>query len=291
MKKIVLIVFLVSISCIISREDHKRRNALYFGQETPGNSPKVFHSPMKMDGFRRHGFPAFSPDGREVYWPVIPPRIMFMKFQNGAWTSPTVAPFSERNSQAPNFSPDGRRLYYQVSRKDGLGSLDIWYVERTASGWGEPQNIGPPVNTEKLESQPSLTEDGTLYFTGTRKGTMWNRGLYRAEFKNGRYSEPELLGDSINTKYLEIYPFVAQDESYLLFCSTRPTMDEKNQRIFVSFRSKSGKWSEPVNLNKKINFDHTSSFPYVSPDGKYLFFNAKGDLYWVDAGVIHQIKP
>jgi len=209
----------------------------YLGQTPPGDTPKVF-APDGLPGKDRlHGFPTISPDGKEIYWPVIPPKIMFMKFENHSWTSPSEAPFSESNCQAPFFSSDGNRIYYQVSRKDGYGSLDIWYVERVRNGWSEPKNLGKPVNSEKLESQPTLTKDGTIYFTGELEGAMYNRGLYRSRYVNGKYLTPELLGDGINTKYLEIYPFIAPDESYLLFCSTRPSMDEKDRRIYIAFRT------------------------------------------------------
>jgi Tol biopolymer transport system component len=214
-----------------------------------------------------------------------------MKYKNNSWTSPLEASFSESNSQAPCFSPDGKRIYYQVSRNGGYGNLDIWYVERIDTGWGNPQNIGLLINSSKLESQPSITNDGTIYFTGGLNGVMFNRGIFRARYVNGKYLAPELLGDGINTKYLEIYPFIAPDESYLLFCSTRPSMEEKDRRIFISFRMKDGKWSEPINLNKEINFDYQSAFPYVSPDGKYLFFTAKGAMYWLSSKIIEQLRP
>jgi hypothetical protein len=53
-------------------------------------------------------------------------------------------------------------MLYQAEVDSGEGGLDIWWVERREDHWGEPRSIGPPVNTEKLESQPSLTADGVL---------------------------------------------------------------------------------------------------------------------------------
>ena len=220
-----------------------------------------------------------------------------MKYENSSWTNPAEAPFSENNSQAPCFSKDGKRIYYQVSRNEGYGSLDIWYVERVKDGWSEPANLGMPVNSEKLESEPTFTKDGTIYFTGELKGVMADRGIYRARYVDGKYLAPELLGDSINTKYLEIYPFISTDESYLLFCSTRPSMEEKDRRIYITFRTDEENWSKPINLNKKIDFDYQSAFPYVSPDGKYLFFTRynestnKSEIYWISSAVIEQLRP
>lgn len=288
-----LLIITLLVNCLYGQD----KSWEYLGQAPPGDIPEVFAPDVISGKYMLHGFPTFSPDGTEIYWPVIPPKIMFMKFENNSWTSPMEAPFSESNCQAPCFSPDGKRIYYQVSRDDGYGSLDIWYVERVKNGWGEPKNLGRPVNSEKLESQPTFTKDGTIYFTGELNGAMLNRGLYRSRYVNGKYLTPELLGDSINTKYLEIYPFVSPDESYLLFCSTRPSMEEKDRRIYITFRTNDGNWSKPINLSKKMNFDYQSAFPYVSPDGKYLFFTGynestnKSGIFWLSSDIIEKLRP
>jgi Tol biopolymer transport system component len=260
----------------------------YLGQTPPGLKPEVFAPGIISGKYSFHGFLTFSPDGKEIYWPVIPPQILYVKYENGEWTKPRPASFSNK-AQAANFSPDGNRLYYESIQPGGWGSVDIWYVERSGSGWSPPKNIGAPVNSSKLKSQPSFTKDGTIYFSGTLEGAMFNRGIYRSKFTNGKYQRPELLPEQINTKYLDIYPFIALDESYLLFCSTRPSMEEKDRRIYISFRSEDDSWSEPINLNKKINFDVQSAFPYVTPDGKYLFFAGRG-IRWMSSKIIEKIE-
>jgi len=288
---------LLIISLLVNCLYRQNKPWEYLGQAPSGNIVEVFAPDVISGKYMLHGFPTFSPDGKEIYWPILPPKIMYMKYENNSWTSPMEAPFSENNSQAPCFSTDGKRIYYQVSRNDGYGSLDIWYVERVKGGWSEPKNLGIPVNSQKLESQPSFTKDGTIYFTGELNGAMANRGIYRARYVNGKYLTPKLLGDSINTKYLEIYPFISPDESYLLFCSTRPSMEEKDRRIYIVFRTNEGNWSKPINLNKQINFDYQSAFPYVSPDGKYLFFTSydeiknKSNIFWISSAIIEQLRP
>ncbi len=289
-----LILILIFPTICFSQENAEESSVSehwYLGQKPPGLKPEVFAPGIISGKFKFHGFPTFSPDGKEICFSVIPPQIMFMKYENGTWSEPEPAPFSDgHNITSANFSPDGRRLYYQSLRPGGRGSVDIWYVERSGSGWGEPKNLGAPVNSPKLEGQPSFTKDGTIYFCGELRGAVFDRGIYRSRYVNGKYQKPELLPEHINTKYLDIYPFIASDESYLLFCSTRFDMEERNRRIFISFRSKDDSWSEPINLNKKMNFDVQSAFPYVSPDGKYMFFTGGGDIYWVDAKIIEQLR-
>jgi hypothetical protein len=90
-------------------------------------------------------------------------------------------------------SPDGARLFF-ISKRPPEDDFDIWVVERSGNGWGEPRNLGAPVNTEGDELCPSAASDGTLYFSSC--GRTDSRGrcdLYRARFRDGQYLEPENL--------------------------------------------------------------------------------------------------
>jgi hypothetical protein len=64
-------------------------------------------------------------------------------------------------------SPDGKRLYFCSDMPtfwENARGFDIWYVERTKSGWSEPVNAGKNINTVGGETQPSFTTDGSMYF-------------------------------------------------------------------------------------------------------------------------------
>jgi Tol biopolymer transport system component len=110
----------------------------------------------------------------------------------------------------------------------------------------------------------------------------------------GQYRDVENLGAPINTKYHEVDPFIAPNESYLIFCSEKPGGFGRAD-IYVTFRSKRGEWSEPVNMGENINSSHSEYIPYVTPDGRYFFFtsNKSGDrdIYWVDAKVVGDLNP
>jgi len=91
---------------------------------------------------------------------------------------------------------------------------------------------------------------------------------------------------------LNRFPFIAPDESYLLFSSYRLN---NQQDIFISFRLSDGTWTEAYNLGETINLDRGERFPAVSPDGKYLFFTRwvspdNEDVMWVSANIIDDIK-
>ena len=272
----------------------------YLGQTPPGDTAVLFAPDIiSMEG-SQHCFPAFSADGRELFWgEIITPRerkIMHMKEIDGRWTDAAVASFSGTAvDQAPMFSPDGRRLYFSSNRPGGQGGLDIWYVERTGNGWGEPVNVGAPVNADVSETQPTLTRDGTVYFVSRIDSVQWNLGIYRSRLVDGAYTAREVLDSTINTRDADYTPFIAPDESYLLFASTRPGATSSETDIFVSFRREDGSWSVPLHIGPEINNGHSARFPCVSGDGRYIFFNRFHEsgtdaFYWIDAGIIEKYR-
>ncbi len=262
----------------------------YLGFEPPGRTPEIFAPGVVSGaGYGLHGSPAFSPDLAQVCWPVIPPSIISTTYENGVWSAPGPLEIDVSGAQAPAFSPDGSRLYVQGARSDGHGSLDIWYLPLTETGQGEPVNIGPPVNTATMQSQPCMTAGGTLYFTGSLDGVGFNRGIYRARPALEGQAEPELLGPDINSEFIDYSPWVTADERVLLFASSRPSLKEE-LFIFVSFQSVDGEWSEPVSVHDAISFPSPARFPSVSPDGRYLFFLSGGNVYWVEFAPVLKLK-
>lgn len=273
----------------------------YLGQPSPGVTPTQFapdHLPS--DGVT-HCSPTFSPDGYEVFWSVIlreqrRGQIMCMRANKDGWTKPIVAPFSGTYSDVnPCFSPDGSRVYFASNRLYGQGSADIWYVNRTDQGWSEPVNLGIPPNSESGEVQPCVAADGSLVFVGAMSSVEWNRGIYLCQKVDAEYGGRIALPLSINSPGADAYPFIAPDQSYLLFCSSRPGCKSVETDLYVSFRTENGEWGIPVQAGPEINNGKTVSFPRVTPDGKYLFFRRFVDessaFFWVEARILDGLKP
>lgn len=303
----------------------------YLGQQLPGNTPEFFAPGIVTTQYHEHSAPAFSPDSDEVYWSAFlgplqsraPQVILYSKQKNGIWTEPEIASFSGQYTEGnPCFSVDGNRLFYGSRRPvSGQGEpedWDIWYVERTSTGWSEPKNPGSPVNSEKNEGQPTLTKDGTLYFLANHEDYQNNNCIFRSRFINGRYEKPEPLSEPINIKGKYSWcPFIAPDESYLLFVSNRNGSLGMGD-IYISFRKNDDSWTQPKNLGTPICSDDNDRFPKVSPDGKVMFFASKRtsigafyekpqtldelmtrynnpgngltDIYWVSSKIIEDLK-
>jgi Tol biopolymer transport system component len=248
------------------------------------DAPRLFAPGVISTGDIEFG-PAFEPDGKTVYFAKGSPGIkrvawiMVSRFQNGAWTKPEIAPFSGRYTDIdPTLSPDGKKLFFASTRPTSPGTtepkdLDIWVVEKTARGWGEPQSLGAPVNSSGIESTSSVTADGTLYFSSAaRSAGRPGRRLYRSRLVDGKYGEPEALPAPVDGGEEDSNQYVSPDGSTMLFTSKRPGAAEV--ALFLT-RSVNGVWSEPTNVGAKLNADFSPYTPLVSPDGKTFYFSSQ----------------
>ncbi len=296
----------------------------YLGQEPPGMEPELF-APGIVSTAGGEWSSTFTPDAKTFLFGYRgePHGILVMEEIDGRWTEPRLAPFSASHPEYDlNFSPDGSMLYYTSARPGvappGEGrSSDLWVAVKGENGWGEAVNLREPVNTVQSELYPSVTDEGTLYFFGDARGGAELGGAYVARLSGGRYQEPELLGPSINTEHGVFDPFVAPDESYLIFASDRPD-GLGDGDLYISFRQDDGTWGEAANLGSTINSPQTDFCPSVTKDGKYLFFSSRRpydgaypnialsyrneldveaenpgqnvDVYWVDARVLEQFR-
>jgi hypothetical protein len=292
------------------KDDSPRLTGDYLGQPLPGATPEVFARGIVSTDHHEHSAPSFSPDGNEAFWSLWrrpdtgePQVIMTMRRENGTWSKPAVAPFSGKYVDGgPVLSPDGKRLYFYSTRPTPAGpaSDDIWFVERQGARWTEARCLDFVARFPEMMSvyQPSLTRDGTLYFISRQKDTPPDEFLiWRAERINGEYPRPELLPPNINAPeaFVNWTPFIAPDESYLLFSSGRRPVHGGGD-LYVTRRGPGGTWSQPQILPDSINTSGQERFPMVSPDGKYLFFTRPTpghahDVYWVNTAAIPALQP
>jgi Tol biopolymer transport system component len=266
---------------------------LYLGEKPPGKKPAVF-APGLVSTPGTEFNAAFSPDGKEFFFSVNlggRETMKYMRYEGTRWTAPKTAPFvSPKNDCDPIFSFDGKRLYFISTRpkpdRPGSKDWDIWYVEKLASGWSEPVNIGPPVNSDNDEYYVSFTRDGTIYFASDREGGLGSFDIYRSEYAESGFRRPENLGKSVNSRYLEHDPFIAPDESYIVFTSVDRPEGFGTGDLYISYRESDGTWTPAKNLGKGFNTRGYDFCPILSPDEKYFFFTRQGDIFWVEAKVL-----
>ncbi len=274
----------------------------YFGQKLPFTKPELF-APNIISKADRHEFGCtLSNDGTEFYFGVDNNGIMEIYFSNlidGVW-SPQKKLFESDSISYndPMLSPDQKRLYFISNRSlDGKKTkedIDIWYIERESkkSEWSEPFNLGLPINGPLNEYYASFTNDGTLYFSSKDKSEAAPRyafDIYRSEFKNGQFIQPEILPESINTNRYEADVYISPQETYMIFCSIRKNGLGRGD-LYISFKDEAGNWSEAVNMGESINTEKHELCPFVTADGKYLFYTSNQDIYWVSASILENYR-
>jgi len=276
----------------------------YLGQKPPGMKPEIFAPGIvsRIDYFE-HSSIYLTPKMDEMYWiadssSAKDRKVFYIKMENGNWTLPKSADFCEHYSNSNlSFSEDGSRLYFtsRIPMNKANDSIDIWkqvkdpdiwYVNRTKSGWSEPINLSKIINTDESQALGIILKNGTVYYSDYNN-------IFRSELKNDVYQKPEKLEYPINTDEFDLAPFVSDDESYMIFESMRQG-GFGGADLYVSFKGKDGEWMNPINLGPNINSGGHERSPYVSPDKKFLFFwrvTDGSDIYWVSAKIIEELKP
>ncbi len=290
---IILSTLLFNLNCL-SNGSFPALSGPYLGQDPPGMTPEIF-APGIVSTEKNEINAVFSPDGNEFFYSVRDDiyKIMQMKRIDNKWTEPAVFVHSGNFSEAdPFISPDGSMLFFVSKRPvEGFGPPhDIWICNKTGDGWSEPYDPGPPLNSDDNEIYPSVTSDMTVYFNSNRDGGFGKRDIYRSEYVDGNFTEPQNLGGKISTEYNEGDVFISPDESYLIFVSGDRPDSFGSGDIYICYREDDGSWTDPVNLGNEINTEHYDFCPIVSPDGKYFFYSSNGDVYWVNAEFLDQFK-
>jgi outer membrane protein OmpA-like peptidoglycan-associated protein/tetratricopeptide (TPR) repeat protein len=121
----------------------------------------------------------------------------------------------------PSISSDGRILYFVSNRKGGYGGYDIWKSTLLEKGWGEPENLGPNINTSFDEQSPFIhPDDSTLYFCSNGWPGLGGKDLFVSRLgKDGQWQKPENLGYPINSSGDENGLSLTANGTYAFFSS------------------------------------------------------------------------
>ena len=181
---------------------------------------------------------------------------------------------TDANEGAQMISQDGQWLVFTgCNRPNGAGSCDIYISYFTPRGWSEAINMGNKINTEEWESQPCLSPDKRdIYFASRRPGGFGGADIYVSHLQaNGRWSDAENLGTSINTTGDEQCPFIHADNQTLYFTSNvLPGYGDED--LFVVRKSNTGSWEIPKNLGYPINTIDREGTLFIAADGKTAYY-------------------
>ncbi len=322
MKKKAILLCVIMIIGVIYTQCNQKKNKLeiansnkinskilrgpYLGQKLPGKKAELFAPKMISPLKKRHSKISVSPDGNSFYWSYYVDlkiklrKIAFHYRNNGNWGPESIAEFqSKYGSDSPCFWGNDKIIFH-AKRKITEDSTDLiddfWLVEKKHDRWGDAKPLGL-YRFGKIHKMPMLTvaDNGNIYFNGKFEKGAYKLGIYVSYYKNNQYTQPVLLPEQINSKYLDWCPFIARDESYLIFASSRHGKKDWGSDLYISFKEKKGRWLEPVNMGDQINTKREERFSSVTADGEIMIFmrgiNEKAEYFWIDAKIIEELKP
>ncbi|MBV1910033.1 MAG: hypothetical protein KUG78_12070 [Kangiellaceae bacterium] len=288
---------LVMSGASYSQDDISIPDGPYLGQTPPGSTPEIFalgivnrEESIDLEGmfgsdlntfyFTREGkeytgITKFGPSKGET----VPYGLAVFEYKNNKWQHSVVA----KAVSEPSISPDGNTILFKNQ-----------YIERTSDGWSELKKLGEPFASIDI-MRSAISANGTIYFDTYNKAL--DIPLRYSRLVNGKYETPKSLGPQFGIGRYNAHPFIAPDESYIIFDSVREGGYGRSD-LYISFRVADGSWGPAINMGDKINSAASEKNPSLSPDGKFIFFdwrikprNADVTIYWVDAQIIEKLRP
>jgi len=298
----------------------------YFGQTPPGDSARLFAPGIISTGMDERDF-AITPDGNEIFFCREAGNFRYVTIfysmrSDDVWSLPEV--FDHCTDPAfkyvePHISPDGTKLYFistMPADSASEGNEDIWVCTKTDGRWSAPRNLGAPVNTKSKEFFPSVTHDGTIYYT--HLDTVTNEEfIYRSRLVDGVYQQPEKLSANVNIGRARYNAFIAADESYIIIPAYGMPDSYGATDYYIAFRDSLDNWSQPMNMGPTVNTSFSREWSAsVSADGKYIFLmsdrmggqrlerlsteslqqfhnspqNGSSDIYWISTRLIEELR-
>ncbi|WP_298421150.1 hypothetical protein [uncultured Kordia sp.] len=288
---IFILIFLLLNACDTKKQHSSDHNSstvenLYLGQKPPGLIPKPFAPGIvTTDGWEVSG--VFTPDLKEFYFirnnaETKKRELAMFQYKNNQWEESIVSP----RTGTPFIAPDGKTMH-----------LGRQYKERTETGdWSELKKLD--ASFQQIQIMRLTTSSNGMYVFD-EIGMPNGDGIIRySRILNGKREVPQDFDKQINTGRMNAHPFIAPDESYLIWDGERES-GYGDSDIYISFKKHDGSWGKAINMGDKINTTGWEAVAYVTPDGKYLFFNRNMnpdnydnvDIFWVDANIIEMLKP
>lgn len=238
--KLSALVFIIFLNACKNENSETKKNDsstegnLYLGYKPPGLTPENFVAKKSTSQNWKLGNED-SLDMQEFY---------FTYAGNNPFEPPVVVYRQEGN-------------YYRVNKytfKQNPGNSNILcsrhnYMERTDSGWSKLKSLGPMFDREDWGIMVlSVSSKGTIVFDDYKSNDV----IRTSRIIDGKREELKLLGKHVNTGKWTAHPFIAPDESFLIWGSEREDGYGKSDN-YIRFRQQDGLWGLAINMGDKIN--------------------------------------
>ncbi len=273
-------------------------------------APEIWSEPVKIDSFSHPYYIFESPTLNETMDTIYfgaGSGIFRSILVNGIWQKPekiNVLNHTYAATRHPSLSRDGKRIYHTAW--GGYGNWDL-YVNQwndTTKTWGPPQNLGAEINTSSIEYFAYEVSKDTLYCVVDVEATLGpakfirnkltNKWEYSVDFAEDHpLNAGKLSGLCLTTDKRKMY--------FSQWIPLWPNYKEKGTELCVVYWDTAKKaWGDTyfLNINSKgipldSNWNNTlggwDGNPWVSSDGKVLFFSSSRNINFKDSSNTHDI--
>jgi hypothetical protein len=274
--------------------------------DKPGTSGPALIAPGLISTQAGEYSPTYNQETRELYFMRRTPGkfdytiMVTRQLADGSWTTSDTASFSgQYRDAAPYLSPDGQALYFDSRRPaPGIaqGSINLWSTKRGEDGvWQVPQllrqaSYNPPNESKagRDEFGPAVDASGQLYFYSFHQPHRGGKRYRIAASDEGPLEIEERIPDPSAATFVS-YLYISPDGKLAIMEGA--SSSGSNTDLFFSIRQPDGSWS-PYKPLPLVNTRWGEGGPYLSPDGKLLFFTSdrpvgdaaagNANLYWME---------
>ncbi len=195
------------------------------------------------------------------------------------------------NSEYPEYSAivalDGSALFYTSRRPWENGASDAYIDGRnnlhpedvfvsyldTADQWSKPVRLDFCKSENNEATVAVNTDERRVYVYQDETG---GGDIYYSDFSQNVFKEVAYLDvEAVNTKFWEPHTTVSPDGSVMYVVSDRPG-GYGGRDIYQVLRERDGKWGKPKNMGPEVNTAYDEDSPFISIDGKNLYFSSNG---------------
>jgi Tol biopolymer transport system component len=189
-------------------------------------------------------------------------------------------PFDEYN---PMISADGKTLAFTSRRKGNMGGFipeigvytaDVFSSLWRDTIWTKARSVGATINSDWDEETVGMTHDGNqllVYFDNME--FFGDLGISMLKGRN--WQKPIMMSPTVNGKTIENSACLSNDGQVLYFSSDKKDGQGMSD-LWFCIRQTTGEWSTPQNMGPTINTKYDETDPYISLDGRTLYFSSKG---------------
>ncbi len=198
------------------------------------------------------------------------------------------------NSKADEYFPfisNDQTLLLYTRRRNDSDDEDLYYSRAQDEAWRNGSPVGSGFNSRENEGMSTMVRDGRrIFFTAcNREGVAGPCDLWQADMRDLDFYNIKSVEGLANSELWESQAAVSCDGSILYFASNRPG-GLGGTDIWFTVRLPTGLWSAPTNMGPKINTPYDEEAPFITNDGRTLYFSSTGHLGMGDQDIFMSFK-